>query len=224
MERTRCLLDNHRQNHEILSHSLRLPSELPRASTERFCFHICFTGEEMKVQRVHEAPAQGHTAEQERKEPRTPTLVIPRQPGTLPPPFAALWLNPSWPLAPCKRRGSKINLQRALCHTGSGQNLSHGSHARPRADPSVVQGLPGSQPQGSDLTLTLLRRSPPPWCSGVLVSDALLVFSLLLLGSLSLMMSYWRQKRAMTPAGTRGRSQSPEPWSPPLCFIPARPG
>ena len=35
MERARYLLDNHRQNHEILSQSLRLPSELPRASTER---------------------------------------------------------------------------------------------------------------------------------------------------------------------------------------------
>lgn len=38
-ERARCLLDSHRQNSEVLSHSL-LSSELLRASTERF--HICF--------------------------------------------------------------------------------------------------------------------------------------------------------------------------------------
>lgn len=35
IERTRRLVDNHRQNHEILSHSLRLSSELLRASPEK---------------------------------------------------------------------------------------------------------------------------------------------------------------------------------------------
>lgn len=62
----------------------------------------------------------------------------------------------------------------------------------------------GATHSGPSLALTLLRRRPPPWCSGVLVSDALLVFSLLLLGSLSLIMSYWRQKRAITPGGNKG--------------------
>lgn len=67
----------------------------------------------------------------------------------------------------------------------------------------------GAAHLGLSLALTLLRSRPPPWCSGVLVSDALLVFSLLLLGSLSLIMSYWRQKRAMTPGGTKEGSRSP---------------
>lgn len=48
---------------------------------------------------------------------------------------------------------------------------------------------------------TLLRNSPPVGCSGVLHSEEFLALSLLLLGSLSLMMSYWRQKRAITPEG-----------------------
>lgn len=51
--------------------------------------------------------------------------------------------------------------------------------------------------------LTLLRSSPPPWCSGVLFSEALLAFSLLLFGSLSLMMSYCLQNRAITPDGEK---------------------
>lgn len=70
----------------------------------------------------------------------------------------------------------------------------------------AIQGLPRTRGKGPPtypntpgVALTLLRRRPPPWCSGVLVSEALLAFSLLLLGSLSLIMSYWRQKRAMTP-------------------------
>jgi len=46
---------------------------------------------------------------------------------------------------------------------------------------------------------TLLRNSPPVGCSGVLHSEEFLALSLLLLGSLSLIMSYWRQKRAITP-------------------------
>lgn len=50
---------------------------------------------------------------------------------------------------------------------------------------------------------TLLRNSPPVGCSGVLHSEEFLALSLLLLGSLSLMMSYWRQKRAMTPWGQK---------------------
>lgn len=50
---------------------------------------------------------------------------------------------------------------------------------------------------------TLLRNSPPVGCSGVLHSDEFLALSLLLLGSLSLIMSYWRQNRAITPEGER---------------------
>lgn len=66
-------------------------------------------------------------------------------------------------------------------------------------------------PQRSDLSylsalLTLLLSRPVPlWCSGVLLSDIGLAFSLLLLESLSLMMSYWRQKRAITAAGSDAR-------------------
>ena len=37
---------------------------------------------------------------------------------------------------------------------------------------------------------TLLRNSPPDWCSGVLHSEEFLALSLLVFGSLSLMMSY----------------------------------
>lgn len=51
---------------------------------------------------------------------------------------------------------------------------------------------------------TLLRNSPPVGCSGVLHSEEFLALSLLLLGSLSLIMSYWRQKRAITPRRRRG--------------------
>ncbi len=53
------------------------------------------------------------------------------------------------------------------------------------------------------VVLTLLLSSPPLWCSGVLLSDDGLAFSLLLLESLSLMMSYCRQNRAITAAGRR---------------------
>ena len=38
MERARCLLDNHRQNHEILSHSLRLPFEGPEQALTGFSY------------------------------------------------------------------------------------------------------------------------------------------------------------------------------------------
>lgn len=57
----------------------------------------------------------------------------------------------------------------------------------------------------SALLTLLLSRPVPLWCSGVLLSDIGLVFSLLLLESLSLMMSYWRQKRAITAAGSDAR-------------------
>ena len=50
---------------------------------------------------------------------------------------------------------------------------------------------------------TLLRSSPPCGCSGVLHSDEFLALSLLLLGSLSLMMSYCRQNRTITPERER---------------------
>ena len=136
------------------------------------------------------------------------------------PPICCTLVKPL--LAPGTLQKERVQNQSAACPVSHGQRpswaLSCGSHARPRADASVAQGLPGSQPRGSDLALTLLRRSPPPWCSGVLVSDALLVFSLLLLGSLSLMMSYWRQKRAMTPPGDKGEeseARAPVPALPP---------
>lgn len=49
--------------------------------------------------------------------------------------------------------------------------------------------------------LTLLLSRPPLWCSGVLLSEEGLTFSLLLLESLSFMISYCRQNRAITAAG-----------------------
>lgn len=56
------------------------------------------------------------------------------------------------------------------------------------------------EPAFRGFVLTLLLSSPPLWCSGVLLSDDGLAFSLLLLESLSLMMSYCRQNRAITAA------------------------
>lgn len=74
--------------------------------------------------------------------------------------------------------------------------------------------LPASQLLGAPAccppALTLLRSSPPPWCSGVLFSEALLAFSLLLLGSLSLMMSYCLQNRAITPGGEKALMSTQE--------------
>lgn len=58
---------------------------------------------------------------------------------------------------------------------------------------------------------TLLRSSPPLGRSGVLCSEDGLVFSLLLLESLSLMMSYCLQKRAITAAEREGVKASPTP-------------
>lgn len=55
--------------------------------------------------------------------------------------------------------------------------------------------------EGRGVGYTLLRNSPPVGCSGVLHSEEFLALSLLLFGSLSLIMSYWRQKRAITPGG-----------------------
>lgn len=46
VERARCLLDNHRQNHEILSHPLCLSSELLRASTEKVSYLFYGRGNE----------------------------------------------------------------------------------------------------------------------------------------------------------------------------------
>lgn len=65
----------------------------------------------------------------------------------------------------------------------------------------------GTRGKEGGVGYTLLRNSPPVGCSGVLHSEEFLALSLLLLGSLSLMMSYWRQKRAITP-GRRGRMSS----------------
>ncbi len=45
---------------------------------------------------------------------------------------------------------------------------------------------------------------------GVLHSDEFLALSLLLLGSLSLMMSYWRQKSAITPERDRNDMNTAE--------------
>lgn len=173
-------------------------------------FHICFTQEEMKGQRG-EAPAQGHsTAAAEMSSKPISSRPTPTKGSALPihcpPPF-----NPHWPLAPCKRRGSKINLQCPLGHTGSSQAWLCPAVAMPDPELTPLQSRDsrclshGTTHPGPSPAVTLLRRSPPPWCSGVLVSDALLVFSLLLLGSLSLIMSYWRQKRTMTPGG-QGRA------------------
>lgn len=77
----------------------------------------------MKVQRVHEAPAQGHTAEQERKEPRTLTLVIPRQPGTLPaPPICCTLVKPL--LAPGTLQKERVQNQSAACPVSHRQRPS----------------------------------------------------------------------------------------------------
>lgn len=67
--------------------------------------------------------------------------------------------------------------------------------------------LPGAAERVGWAGYTLLRNSPPVGCSGVLHSEEFLALSLLLLGSLSLIMSYWRQKSAITP-GRRGRIKS----------------
>lgn len=71
----------------------------------------------------------------------------------------------------------------------------------------------------SALPLTLLRSSPPEGRSGVLCSEDGFVFSLLLLESLSLMMSYCLQKRAITAAERGGMKDSlgAAPFSPPHC-------
>lgn len=90
--------------------------------------------------------------------------------NSAPYPFATLWLNLLAPGTLQKER-VQINLQHAPGHTGSGPSLalSHGSHARPRAT-SVAQGLPGSQPQGSDLASPCYGEAPA-LVLGVLVSD-----------------------------------------------------
>lgn len=62
---------------------------------------------------------------------------------------------------------------------------------------------------------TLLRSSPPLGRSGVLCSEDGFVFSLLLLESLSLMMSYCLQKRAITAAEREGMKASLTPPPPP---------
>ena len=54
----------------------------------------------------------------------------------------------------------------------------------------------------------MLLSRPPLWCSGVLCSEDGFAFSLLLLESLSLMMSYCRQNSAMTAAGRGDRNYS----------------
>lgn len=102
-------------------------------------------------------------------------------------------------------------MQCPLGHTGSSQAWFCPAVAMPDPELTPLQSRDSrclSHHPGPSPALTLLRRSPPPWCSGVLFSDALLVFSLLLLGSLSLIMSYWRQKRTMTPGGQGRQSES----------------
>ena len=117
MERARCLLDNHRQNHEILSHSLRLPFEGPEQALTGF---ISVSQErKRRYKEVKHLPRSHSRAGAEgAQNPNSHHSASTRNSA---PPFDALWSNPSWPLAPCKRRGSKINLQRARCHTGSSQ-------------------------------------------------------------------------------------------------------
>lgn len=82
--------------------------------------------------------------------------------------------------------------------SGESQNLS-----RQQATADVICH-PSCQPS----PLTLLRSSPPLGRSGVLCSEDGFVFSLLLLESLSLMMSYCLQKRAITAAGRQGMKDS----------------
>ena len=53
-----------------------------------------------------------------------------------------------------------------------------------------LPGAVGGRGRGRGGGYTLLRSSPPVGCSGVLHSEEFLALSLLLLGSLSLMMSY----------------------------------
>jgi len=87
--------------------------------------------------------------------------------------------------------------------SGESQNLS-----RQQATADVACH-PSHQPS----PLTLLRSSPPLGRSGVLCSEDGFVFSLLLLESLSLMMSYCLQKRAITAAERQG-VRTPSHWLP----------
>lgn len=99
-------------------------------------------------------------------------------------------------------------------HHGSAWSVGGGKRTKSRSgrDHSPARrrwGVGGSHPGGGEggwMGYTLLRNSPPVGCSGVLHSEEFLALSLLLLGSLSLMMSYWRQKRAITPGRAGGRS------------------
>lgn len=133
-----------------------------------------------------------------RNEPRTPYSYCPTPTKHSTFPTHCILLTTLAPV-PGKRKRSKIHVQ-CPCVTAAVAELGSAQpHPHPVLNCPLLQ-LQG-RPPGPRSALTLLRRRPPPWCSGVLVSDALLVFSLLLLGSLSLIMSYWRQKRAMTPGG-----------------------
>lgn len=70
--------------------------------------------------------------------------------------------------------------------------------------PALLRGRHPGGEEERGVGYTLLRNSPPVGCSGVLHSEEFLALSLLLFGSLSLIMSYWRQKRAITPGGEEG--------------------
>lgn len=85
------------------------------------------------------------------------------------------FLNSYWPLAPCKRRGSKINLQHPLGHTGSSQIWLCPAVAMPSPEltPSAVQGLPAHEPRGYPLgpeSRPHLAAEKTPalvlWCAG----------------------------------------------------------
>lgn len=112
-------------------------------------------------------------------EPRTPTLAVPHLLGALPSPLTALFLNPYWLLAPCKRRGSKINLQCPLCHTGSGQAwlcpaaAMPGPIGSPQADPFCSPGttrVPATGPPSRPRFCPHLAAEKAPtlvlWCAG----------------------------------------------------------
>ena len=106
--------------------------------------------------------------------------------------------------------------------SGEGQNLS-----RQQATADVI-----CHPSCQPFPLTLLRSSPPLGRSGVLCSEEGFVFSLLLLESLSLMMSYCLQKRAITAAERQGMKGSltlaaprlPSPQHPSWRTGPGHPG
>lgn len=130
MERARCLLDNHRQNHEILSHSLRLPSELPRASTDRVFISVS----QERKRRYKEVKHLPKVTEQSRSRMSPePQLLSSRINQELCPPIWCPLVKPL--LAPGTLQKERIQNQFAACPVSHGHQpslaLSRSSHARP---------------------------------------------------------------------------------------------